>query len=133
MTGAMVQISSKSVLKSSADFGTKNALARIIRRRWQANTVCMVMAEWDLTEGEAKGCVYAQASQRTLDKIKKHKNGGWPLVLEIEALVLGMTVEQFIEERRRYECEQYERIEGGLRKMASDLPAVLRVGSPGGH
>ena len=119
-----MKISDEIVGKSAKDFGTKNALARIVRNRWRMRTVQEVMDHWDLTEGEARGVVYAQASQATLDKIKKHPNGGWRLSLEIDALVIGLTLEQFIEQQAREASR--ERIEREARERhLANLSAAL--------
>lgn len=115
MRSNVLEIREKTVGKSAENFGTKNALARIVRRRWRSRTVQFVIDEWGLTEGEARGVVYAQASQTTIDKIKQHPNGGWRLSLEIDALVIGLPFEQFIQEqagearRERIESEARER------------------------
>lgn len=114
------------------EFGVKNALARIVRRRWPRLTIDCVRAEWALTEAEARGVVYAQASQRTIDKIIKSRNGGWRLVLELTEAVLGLSLGDFIEgERARLATEQRqaEADERALSQMASRLPALLSVGA----
>lgn len=89
MGAVAVQISDKSF----ADFTTKNAWAKYVRNRWRTNTVCEVQREWGLTDGEARGVVYAQASQPTIDKIKRSRRGGPLLALQVEALFWGETLE----------------------------------------
>src|SRR6185369_5350630 len=75
MRAAVQEISSKSFARSSSRKSTKNAWAAYVRNRWPANTLGAIQAEWDLTEGEARGVLYAQASQPTIDKILDHPNG----------------------------------------------------------
>lgn len=109
-----MEISSKSVARSSGRTSTKNAWARYVRRRWATNGVKAAMAEWGLSEGEAKGLLYAQASQPTIDKIIDHPRGGFALGLEILVLKTGINLEQFIEleaeeaanERARWEARE---------------------------
>lgn len=132
MGGVAVQVSSNIIRRSSnttVDFGTRNAVARILRRQFPTNGVKLTMAAFNLTEGEAKGAFYANASQNTIDKIKK--KGGWPMVLEIEAMVLGQSLEDFIEQRRANERQTFEQRDSSLRQMAADLPRVLGVGPDG--
>lgn len=124
----MQQISEDFRRKREIRFGTKNGYARLVRNRWPTNTVCQVMAEWSLTDGEARGVVYAQASQRTIDKIEQHPRGGWPIILEVKALVLGATVFDFIEKEQVRLAEQQRRAEAELARLdqaARDLPFAL--------
>lgn len=95
----MLEISSKSFGKSSSRLSTKNAWAKYVRNRWRANTLGSVQIEWNLTEGEARGVVYAQASQTTIDKILDHKNGGFWLGLEIQCIRWGTSLEEQITQR----------------------------------
>lgn len=134
MTGLAVQIPdeifsglSESIGRSSGAVTTKNALARLVRRAWPAQTVKQAQAFWDLTEGEAKGVVYATASQATLDKIKRHRNGGWRLTLAIDALVIGRSLQDFIIEETERARERIETRRRRLRQMealAASLDAV---------
>lgn len=117
-----------------SELGVKNALARIVRNRWPRLTIECARAEWDLTDAEARGVVYAHASQRTVDKIIKHRNGGWRLVLEITEHVLGVSLAEFIHTERARLAEEQRRAEEGeraLAQMASRLPALLGVGAGG--
>lgn len=115
MSGAVGKISSKSFAGSSFRLTTKNAWAKYVRNRWRTNTLAEIQAEWDLTEGEARGVLYAQASQATIDKILEHKRGGFGLGLEILAIKTATTLEQHITEqaeearRERAEWEARER------------------------
>ena len=116
---------------SENEFGLKNALARIVRNRWRTKTIEAVMAEWGLTDGEARGVVYAQASQRTLDKIIKHKRGGWSLYLDMGAEVIGHALEQHITQeqgRLAHERAAFEQRERQLIRMAGDLLSLRGVG-----
>lgn len=128
------EISDKFVSKSSGrndDFGTANGLARLVRRRWPANTVGCVQAEWDLTEGEAKGVLYAQASRATIDKIKKHPRSGWRVFLEVDAAVIGESLEQFLTREQRRLADERARQEADERRlveMAGRVGAVFGLG-----
>lgn len=114
MGHAVVEISSKFIRKSSSRVSTKNAWAKYVRQRWPANTLGAVQAEWDLTEGEARGVLYAQASQPTIDKIMDREDlrrpcGGFRIGLEILAIKTGTALEDYIahqaEEARRERTE----------------------------
>jgi hypothetical protein len=120
MASIAVQISSNSVRQSSRSVGlsSKAAWAKYVASRWKTNRVGSVQTEWDLTEGEAKGLCYGQASQATIDKIKLHKRGGWAVSLAVDAILLGQPLEHFIQseaERARHEREQWEARERSLR------------------
>lgn len=96
MTGA--------ILKIRDDFGTektirapsKQAWAAYVRRRWPQNAVCHAQAEWNLTEGQARGLVFGHASQPTIDAILSHRHGGPLLALTIEASAWGLDWEAFV-------------------------------------
>ncbi len=93
MAGAVMAIHDNKVRKSSLTSTTKAAWAQYVRRRWPSNTLCHVQEEWDLSEGEARGVVYEQASQRTIDKIENHKNGGVMLALDLLLIRFRTTLE----------------------------------------
>ncbi len=128
---ACMKISTENRSEIAEEFGIENALAQIVRRRWRAGTVCMVMAEYDLTEGQARGVVDATASRTTINKLLKHRRGGWRLFVPALALVIGHTLEQHVEERLRHEQEHYERATRDLRKMVADLPSVFGLDHSG--
>jgi hypothetical protein len=101
---AAVQISSKSFrFSSSPSLTTKNAWAQLVRRRFYGqNLIKACMREWDLTERQARGLVYAQCSQNTIDAIlKRDPIEGFALSLEIAAIVTGIKLEEYLEHRAR--------------------------------
>ena len=115
-----MEFSSKSVARSSARRGTKDAWAEYVRRRWKINCVAAAQAEWDLTEGEAKGLVYGQASQPTIDKILDHHRGGFRLGLAILELRTQTALANFIEteaERAKHERTTWEERERHLARL----------------
>ena len=97
MTAIAMQISDK--LGRFPENGTAEALARYATRRWPEKSVQNVMAEWGLTEGEAKGVVYGSASRSTIDKIKRHPRGGWSVMVDVDAMVIGESIQQHMEKR----------------------------------
>jgi hypothetical protein len=132
MRAATVEISSKNIRQSSFPLSTKNAWAKYVRNRWPQNTLCMAQAEWNLTEGEARGLLYAQASQPTIDKILDTENRKSPLgafrlgltILEIRtATKLESFIVQQAEEaaRERIQWEQEERRLALLQARVSGL------------
>ena len=130
----MGEISSFKVAKSSERLSTKNAWALYARRRWPSSGVKSAMAEWDLTEGEAKGLFAAQISQPTIDKIIDHPRGGFGLgllILEIRTQTALRAWVQTEKDRLAHESEQAAADADALGQMARHLPAVLGV-VPGG-
>jgi hypothetical protein len=133
MSGVVVKVNQTSVPKSTR-FGLENALARHVRRRWPKNTICLVQSEWDLEAGEARGVVYGTASRTTLNKIIRHRRGGWRLGLLMLEGVTGQSLGDFIiseRERLRHEREQYEERDRHLVAMAADLRLGDRLGLGG--
>jgi hypothetical protein len=77
------------------DKATRDALADYCRDRFPAHTAKMVAREWDLSVDEARGVVAGRSSFATYDKVKKA--GGWPVILAVEAAVVGHGIDQFLE------------------------------------
>lgn len=111
------------------DAGFEGALATYVRRH--SMSIKDIQNQWNLTDGEARGVLYGQASRGTLRKIVKA--GGWDIGLALLTGVIGHDLTHHIEKRRAHERAQFERIDSGLRKMAADLPVVLGVGDAGRH
>lgn len=76
------------------DKSTRDALADYARRRWPHHTAKLAAREWDLTVDEARGLVAGRATFNIYDKVKKA--GGWPVILAVEAAVVGHGVDQFL-------------------------------------
>lgn len=92
-----------------------------------------VSREWGLRDDEARAVIEGNASKATLDRIWKHPNGGWRVILPVMGAVVGQTADAFImreRERLANEREQYEAREARLDQMARDLRTVvpLRLG-----
>ncbi len=129
MRGLALEISSENVARSSLRLSTKNAWAKWARNLYPNNGVKALQAYWGLTEGEAKGVVYAQASQTTIDKLLDHPRGGFGLGLEILAIRTATKLEQYIEtqanearrERNRWDAEEQRLavLEASLRARGS--------------
>ncbi|HWE98860.1 MAG TPA: hypothetical protein VG248_03600 [Caulobacteraceae bacterium] len=101
------------------EFSTANGLARYVRRRFPTKTIPEVMALWELTEGQAKGVVYAQASRTVVDKIKRHRRGGWRVMLEVDAAVIGSTVEDWLETEHQRIAHDRARLEADQRRLSA--------------
>lgn len=112
-----------------SDFGLENALAAHVRRRWPNNTLDHIAREWGLTTGEARGVLYAQASRPTLNKIIKHRRGGWPLWIELVGSVTGTTFDQFLEREHDRLRKERERMEAHGRRI-HEVVSFRRSGAP---
>lgn len=125
-----MEISAESFTKSAkADHGIENVLASYVRRR--SMSIKDIQNEWGLTDGEARGVMYASASRATIRKVLKHPRGGWSVGLMLLTGVIGHDLSEHIEQRRIHEREQYKTMERRLREMAADLTAVRAVDSVG--
>lgn len=114
---------------ANPDFGMEHVLASYVRRKgW---SIKEIMARYRLTDGQARGVMYAAASRATLNHVIKV--GGWRTGLMLVAGVVGHTLSEHIEQRRADEQSHYERIDAGLRKMAADLPALFSLDGSGPH
>lgn len=130
----MGEISSDFAVKSSAKLSTKNAWALYARRRWPTNGVKTAMAEWGLTEGEAKGLFAAQISQPTIDKILDHPRGGFGLGLLILEVRMQTGLRAWVQserERLSDEAARQAADAAALAEMARDLPPLLSVAARG--
>lgn len=110
---------------------TRDALAKYAALRWPTGRRKAVEREWDLSPDEARGVTEASASASTIDKIWKHKRGGWAVLLPVMGAVIGHGLPEFIEQeklRLRNERQAYEAREARLGQMARDLSASLHLG-----
>lgn len=114
---------------SMRDRGLGNAVAKKLRRDAPVKPVEAAMAEYGLSEGEARRAVYAGASRNTIDKIIL--KGGWAVALELIEDLLGEPLDDFISrERGRLNAEQ-ERMAAADRRLlalANDLCARRSLG-----
>lgn len=120
--------------KLPLDRATSDALAEFVRLQWPTHTRKHVEKEWGLSPEEAKTIVEARASKATLDRIWKHRNGGWRVLLPVMGAVVGQTADAFIiEERKRLarERDEYEAQSARMAALGRDFLAVFSVG-PGG-
>lgn len=112
---------------------SREALQTYARLRWPANTAKHAAREWDLSLDEARGICAARSSQSVLDKILKHRNGGWSVALSVLGAVIGQELHEHIAEekaktaQRRREFEEHEQ---RLEEMAERARALvgLRLG-----
>lgn len=87
-----------------------------------------VAQHWGLGLDEARTVIEARPSRATLDRIFKHPNGGWRVILPVMGAVVGQSADAFIlheKERLADERRQYEEREARLGQMARDLRAVV--------
>lgn len=110
-------------LNFGLDRATRDALATYFKLRWPSNTAKHGAREFDLTLDEARGIVACRTSLATLDRIWKHKNGGWAVLLPVMGAVIGQTADQFLEHQRRLHSEAANR----ARNLARDYRAGAGV------
>lgn len=110
------------------DRATRDALAIYVQQTFPANGRRKAVArEWNLTTDEARCVIEGRASAATLDRIWKHPNGGWRVLLPVMGAVIGQTADAFIireKERLANERRSFEEREARLVEMARDLRAV---------
>lgn len=126
MMEVSLKISEKSRRNSEKYFGIEEALAQYVQGRWPQNTVGETASYFNITEGQARGAVYAQASRKTINDMLRV--GGWPLWLHVGALVIGHGIHAWItSERERLANEQRKASERDrtLAEMGARLPVVL--------
>lgn len=90
-----------------------------------------VAKHWGLGNEEARTVIEARPSKATLDRIWKHKNGGWPVLIPVMGAVVGQSVDAFIiteKERLADERREYEEREARLGTLARDLRTVVPLG-----
>lgn len=112
------------------DLYSKEALANYARIKWPTNTAKFVAKEWGLSLDEAKGLIAARSSQQTIDKVLKHRNGGWRVAIPLLSAVIGRDLDGFLaEEQKRLSGErlQYEARERELAEMARSVGALIPV------
>lgn len=93
------------------DKPTRDALAAHVRHRWPVHSAKCAAREWGLSLDEARGVVAGRTSLATLDRIFKHPNGGWAVILPVMGSVVGHSVEDFFNsetQRLRDERRQNE-------------------------
>lgn len=93
-----------------------------------------VAKEWGLGTEEARTVIEGRPSKATLDRIFKHPNGGWRVILPVMGAVVGQTADAFIiaeKQRLSHERQSFEERENRLVEMARDLRAVGRLSLDG--
>lgn len=87
----------------SLERATRDALSKYVTLRWPTGRRKAVEREWSLTPDEARGVCEATASAATIDKIWKHKKGGWLVAFPVLGAVIGQGADDFLlVERRKY-------------------------------
>jgi hypothetical protein len=99
---------------------TRDALRKYCELRWPTTRRKAVEREWGLTPDEARGICEGTASATTIDKVWKHPNGRWAVLLPVMAAVIGEPVSDFISSERRRHVE----IANRHRTLGRDLLAL---------
>lgn len=117
---------------SSFEYGLQNALARYARNRWPVNALKMIQAEWDLTEGRARGVVDAETTLTTLNLILRHRRGGFGFGLMLLSVMFRTSLEDFIETQQGAARAERQKAELAERHLDA-LAVALRAGRAGDH
>lgn len=83
---------------------------------------------WGLGTEEARTVIEGRPSKATLERIFKHKNGGWRVILPVMGAVVGQTADDFIiaeQQRLAHERRSFEAREARLVEMARDMRVVV--------
>jgi hypothetical protein len=112
----------------------KDALAhyaRMAAKRADARSAQgWVERTWDLKPYEAKDLLKGNSSEAIWERIVKHKNGGWPVVLPVIGAVIGHDFDQFLDNLHRRKALEREQIAAEERRaaaMASDMRSLFTV------
>jgi hypothetical protein len=90
-----------------------------------------LMRQYGLKEYEAKDLLKGNASEAVWERIVKHKNGGWQVVIPVLGAVIGQSLDAFIAseiEDIRHERSQLEELE---RRAQGRLARLRRAGALG--
>lgn len=108
---------------------TRDALARYCeimaprgRRKW-------VEARFDLTPEEARSVCEAAASATTIDKVWKHPNGGWAVLVPVMGAVIGHGIDAYLQNERKHHVQRAAR----ARALVRDLRPLAALGDPPAH
>jgi hypothetical protein len=142
MRVAMREIREFSPAKRENDYGLENALAKYVRNRWPDKPIAYVAHEWDLSDAEASKVVYANASKNTLNKLLRHKRGGFKLFIELLCDATNTKLEHYITNQAEEAANEARKWAAEERRLAIlqarvsgprgvDGPAVEQVGTDG--
>lgn len=90
--------------------------------RWGAQA--WVEQEWGLKDYEAKDLLKGNASEAVWERIVKHPNGGWQVVIPVMGAVIGLSLEAHIEkqaEEARLARAQWEARERYIAALSSGV------------
>lgn len=80
---------------------TRDALAAYCQARWPVGRRRSIAREWDLSAEEARSVSEGSPSQTTLDKIWRHRRGGWAVLLPVMGALIGPVSEFFRDQIKR--------------------------------
>ena len=139
-----MQVTAEMIL---TDFGAKlpldqrrrDALAQYVRKAAgpARSKQLWAQSEWGLKDYEAKDLLKGNASEAVWERIVKHRNGGWRVVIPVMGAVIGQSLDDFIASEievirhERAELEALERASQGrlarLRRSVAVEPFRARV------
>jgi hypothetical protein len=121
--------------KLPLDQRRKDALAHFARAehsRTQTRRGAQAWCEdrWGLKDYEAKDLLKGNASETVWERIVKHPNGGWSVVIPVMGAVIGMSLESYIErqaQEARLERAQWEATEKRLAELSARVAERRRL------
>jgi hypothetical protein len=112
----------------SLERATRDALAKYTALRWPVGRRKAVEREWTLTVDEARAVCEGTAGTATIDKIWKHKNGGWIVAFPVLGAVIGQDADDFLLAMRRKHVELARRSGAVVRDLRA-LPDLRGDGA----
>jgi hypothetical protein len=108
---------------------TRDALAKYCELRWPNGRRKAVAKEWGLSADEARALCEATASVTTIEKVWKHPRGGWEVALPVIGAVIGVHLDQHLEQQRRKADERARRLSTLARELRPACRPVLGDGA----
>lgn len=108
---------------------TRDALAEYCRLRWPTGRRKAVAREWSLTPDEARAVCEATPGAQTVDKIWKHPNGGWSVLVPVLGAVIGHSFEHWLNQERGRLARERTRLEAQERRLVALAGGVRALDS----
>lgn len=111
---------------------TRDGLAAYCEARWPVGRRKSVARTWNLTADEARSVCEGSASQATLDKVWRHPQGGWAVLLPVMGAVIGQPIHGFFREQMRQSAKENERAQEHEYLARAAFGRLAGAADPGG-